>query len=87
MPLYRVFIVDDDDHVVRARDLATLDHELIVDQVTQADEHLQSAEECMLIARLTSSGATKAAYLRLAELYRTLAAEEATLSGAQLPLT
>ncbi len=85
MPHYRVFIVDDDDRVVRARDLATLDHESVVDKINRADEHLQRAKQCMLISTLASSGATKAAYMRLAELYRALAAEEAMLNGTQLP--
>jgi hypothetical protein len=48
---------------------------------------LQRAKECALIAKLASSGATRASYLRMAELYRRLAAEEATLSSEPLPLT
>ena len=86
MPHYRVYIVGDDDHVVRARDLATLDHESVVDEVNQPGAHLQRAKECALIAKLASSGATRASYLRMAELYRQIAAEEELLSTEQVPL-
>jgi hypothetical protein len=49
-------------------------------------EFLKRAEECVLISRLATSESAKAAYSRMAELYRQLAEEEAKLKGSGLPL-
>jgi hypothetical protein len=57
-----------------------------MEHAKRAEEFLKRAEECVLISRLATSDDAKAAYLRMAELYRQLAAEEAKLKGSGLPL-
>jgi hypothetical protein len=51
----------------------------------RAAEQLEHAEECLRIAALLPDE-SGAAYLRMAELYRALAAEEIKLQGSGLPL-
>jgi hypothetical protein len=57
-----------------------------MEHAKKAAELLGRAEECDLIAKLATTDENKAAYLRMAELYRQLAAEESKLKGSGLPV-
>jgi hypothetical protein len=57
-----------------------------VEHAKKAEEFLARAEECELIAKLATTDEAKAAYIRMAELYRQLSAEERKLTGSGLPV-
>jgi hypothetical protein len=57
-----------------------------VEHLKKAKELQERAEECELIAKLATTDENKAAYLRMAELYRRLSDEERRLKGSGLPV-
>jgi hypothetical protein len=57
-----------------------------VEHAKKAAEFLERAEECELIAKLATTDESKAAYIRMAQLYRQLSAEESKLTGSGLPV-
>ena len=57
-----------------------------MEHAKSAEIFLERAEECLLIAKLATTDEAKAAYTRMAELYRKLAAEEKNLTGSGLPV-
>ena len=52
-----------------------------MEHAKKAAEFLERAEECELIAKLATTDEAKAAYIRMAELYRQLSGEESKLDG------
>lgn len=57
-----------------------------MEHAKKAAEFLERADECELIAKHATTDENKAAYYRMAVLYRQLAVEEKSLTGSGLPV-
>ena len=70
-----------EDGVIRARSPEPRDCEAAVKSARCEDEYLKRADECVEMSNLLPS--LRASYLRMADLYRELAADEALLRGVR----
>lgn len=58
-----------------------------MEHVKKAEELRGRADECELIAKLAATDEARQTYLKMADLYRQLSAEEIKLKGSGLPVS